>query len=144
MGQQHGLCPLKMRVTGKNQPDVLFRKIHQGDLRLFYKRAHSINGVPHIKTHIQGHLIVSAPAGVELLSHRADALDQGLLHKGVDILLGFIKGEYPLIHFLLDPFKGLDDPVPLFFRDDSFPGQHAAVGHAALDVLPIETPVKTE
>ena len=45
-----------------------------------------VNFIPDIKTHIQSHLIVAAPSGMEPLSCLSNPRDQFGLYKRVDIL----------------------------------------------------------
>ena len=53
-----------------------------------------------IKTHVKGYLVVSAAAGVQLLSRISDALYQICLHKAVNILILLCNRKPARLHIL--------------------------------------------
>ena len=91
--------------------------------------------VPHKQPQVQGHLIVAAPAGMQLPSHRSDPGGQSFFHEHVDVFIGQGEGQLspgPLLQNLLKP---LLDQSTVLVREDALPGQHFYVGQTAGNIV---------
>ncbi len=93
MGQQHGLGPLEVgvarqvgvaRLLGPGQEDLLEGNDAGG---------HLAKGPLGVEPQVGGHLVVPAPAGVQLGAHVAGELRHAPLHGGVDVLVVRDKGQ---------------------------------------------------
>ena len=97
-----------------------------------------------IHAHIQGHLVIAAPAGMELLAGLSDPFDQMGLHEAVDILIAVFKDQRAFFNIHQDPAQAAADPVRFLLADDPLPSQHGGVGYAAGDILIIKPAVKSQ
>ena len=74
----------------------------------------------------------------------ANALGEGLLDEGVDVLGGGVDGEVALVQVHEDVLQPVQNGGPVLFADDALLAQHGGVGHAAVDVLAVHPGVKPD
>ena len=130
-----GLRSLQMGVAAHYGALVLLRLIGDGgnevqDLALDF-RSH----VTRKQLHIQSHLVVAAAGGVQLFAHRADALHEGLLHKGVNVLGGFVNRKLAFFQIGKDVPKRGDQKLHIFGGDDALLAQHCGVRNRTRNIL---------
>ena len=93
--------------------------------------------VAQVEAGIQRHLVVAAARGVELFAHVAQPCGELRLHKGVDVLGRGVYFERAAVQVGQDAAQALDELRALVRGDNPALGQHARVGDAALDILPV-------
>ena len=96
----------------------------------------------HVKPHIQCDLVIPAASGVQLLADVTDPVDQVCLDEAVDILIFGCDLQCPALHVCEDPGQSFQDLVALLVGQDLLLCQHSDMGHAALDVLLVQTFIK--
>ena len=140
MCQRRGLGLLEMGESGHDSIRILFHDLKDLREQRRQQRAGLIDLVTDIKLHVQGNLVVSAPAGVQTLPGIADPLRQRPLDEGMDVLVVriILKGQGPVLQFLRDLRKSLKDGLPVLFTDDLPVRQHRRVGDTSADILPPE------
>ena len=144
LGEEDGLGPLQVGVAGNDGVRVGLRLVgddgdERPELRLDLAAL-----LPEPEAKVQGHLVVAAAGGVELLAHIPQPLREDLLHEHVDVLRGGVDGELPALDDRQDVREPLRQLGGLLFGQDALLGQHGRVGQGAGDVLAVHTAVKMD
>ena len=142
MGQEHRLRLLHVGIAGHDGVDFLFCQGHKGFLQLGDEFQDVPDLVSQVEAHVEGNLVVAAPAGVHFPAHGPDPIDETPLDRHVDVLVGLQKPEGPGCDLRADFGQGIHDTAGVGRRDDPLPLQHPAVGDAPLDIMVIEPPVE--
>ena len=87
MGQRRGLCLLQVCKPGHKGLFVLFHQIQNDAEQVQDLSADPVRRLSGIQPHIQGNLVVAAPAGVQALARVADPVDEIRLDKAVNVLI---------------------------------------------------------
>ena len=101
----------------------------------------------YVEPEVNRHLVVAAPAGVQLAPQRPELLSQAGLDGHVDVFcsphpaLPRVRGRG---HFLFDFLEGQIDAQLLFRRQDPGPNQRLRIGATASDVLTKEPAVNRQ
>ena len=92
--EQHRLGPLQVRVAraGRRRPPRRRGAASTPD-EAEHGLGHRDDRLAGPESQVQGHLVVAAPRGVELLPDRAGELGHPPLDRGVDVLVGRREGE---------------------------------------------------
>ena len=139
-----GLGALEVGVAGHDGGGVGLGLLGQGLNEVADQGDDLGDLVAEVHTDIQGHLVVAASGGVELLAHVPQPLGEHLLHEHMDILAGHVDGEGSRLDVGEDPLKARDEGVGLGLGDDVTGGQHSGVSHTPRDVLTIHTGVEVD
>ena len=144
LGEEDGLGPLQVGVAGNDGVRVGLRLVgddgdERPELRLDLAAL-----LPEPEAKVQGHLVVAAAGGVELLAHIPQPLREDLLHEHVDVLRGGVKGELAALQVLQHAHEALRQLVPLRGAQDAALCQHGRVGQGAHDILAVHAAVKAE
>ena len=142
VAEADGLGPLQMGVAGHDAGFMGRRLIVQGGDQLSQQRLQLHGLVSQVKSQVQGHLVVAASGGVQLLARVADALCQLLLHEHVDILAARIDGQRAALQILQDGQQPFHQLRLLRLADDAAGGEHFRMGDAAGDILFVHAAVK--
>ena len=135
LSEGDGLRALQMGVPAHYGALVFLRLVGDGgdevqDLALDF-RSHA----PCKQLHIQSHLVVAAAGGVQLFAHRADASDEGLLHKGMDILGALVDHDLTFFQIGKDVPERGDQQLHILGGDDALLAQHRGVRNRTRDIL---------
>ncbi|MMZ62488.1 hypothetical protein D1872_246980 [compost metagenome] len=97
-----------------------------------------------VQVHIRGHLVVTASAGMQLASDRADLVDQLLLdvHMNVFVRNGIL--QLASTDFVQDGMEAVLDFVHIVRRKDAAFSQHRHVRETSLHVLLRQRLVKSD
>ena len=144
VGEQYRLGPLQVGVAGHDDVPVPVRQTHPGQAQVGEIMDEALHLLRQIEAHVQGHLVVPAPGGVELLAHLAEPGGEPGLDGHVDVFQGRVELELFGLDLPADFRKPRHDLVPFRHGDDALPGQHAGVGHGAGDILAGQAPVKAQ
>ena len=87
MGQGHRLSLLQMGKAGHEGLRILFHDLQDHSEEIFELAVHQIDLRAGIQPHIQGHLVVAAPPGMEFFAGISDPVDQIGFHEAVDVLV---------------------------------------------------------
>ena len=142
MCQRNRLCLLQMCEPRHDRLCVLFHDAQKHLQKLLQKFIRLQHLRSRIETHIQRHLVIPAPARVQLLACVPDPVDQIRLHKAVDILIFLCDRKLSGFHILKYPPKTFQNRITLRLRQDPLLRQHPHVSHTALYVLPVKFLIK--
>ena len=138
-----GLRLAQVGVAGKDALDVLVcghrERRHEG----VQKTDEVIDGIARVEAQVGRHLVVAGARRVQLLAHFADAPDELVFDKGVDVL-GALDGERAAVDVVQDAAKPFRDAGGLFGRDDVGLAEHGRMGDGGGDIGPVELFVKGE
>ena len=136
------LGTLQMGVARHYRVGVFVSLCGEGGYKLLDERKGLVAFVAQIKAHIEGDLVVTAPARMQALARVADALGQGLLDKGVDILGVRVDGKCAVryLGFYLCKLGGYGGAV--LGGDYPLGGEHGHMGDAALDILSVHPGIR--
>ena len=73
VGEQDRLGPLQVGVAGHDDALVPVGQAHPGQAQVGEIMDEALHLLRQVEAHVQGHLVVPAPGGVELLAHLARA-----------------------------------------------------------------------
>ena len=135
MGQQHGLRPLQVGVARKVDAS--------GGLGSFEEHVlqgkDAVHDVAQLalapQPQIGGHLVVAAPAGVQLGPRVARQLGDPALDRGMDVLVARDEREGRGGEFLVDRVERGQHRIALAVGEQAHAGEHAHVGATAYDVV---------
>ena len=144
MCQRDRLCFLQMGKSRHIRMQVLFHNMIQSYQQFFHQLIQFFDLVSDIQFHVQRHLVISAPSGMQFLSDISDPVDQVCLHKTVNIFV--LTGNLQLagIHIRHDAVQSTDDLLFLFFCQDSLFCKHGYMGFASLYILMEKLLIKTD
>ena len=72
VGEQDRLGPLQVGVAGHDDVLVQVGQAHPGQAQVGEIMDEALHLLRQVEAHVQGHLVVPAPGGVELLAHLAE------------------------------------------------------------------------
>ncbi len=144
VGEEYRLGPLQVGVAGHDDPGVEVGQAHPGQAQVGEIIDEALHLLRQVEAHVQGHLVVPAPGGVEFLAHLARPGGEPGLDGHVDVFQGRVELELAGLDLPADLVKPGHDPVPFRRGDDALLGQHAGVGDGAGDILAGQTPVKAQ
>ena len=101
MRQQDRLGALQMGVARQHGFNMALGKANQNILQFRQMLADGKNGIPQIQAHIQCHLIVAAPGGMQLVRNFACNLGQPGFNMGMNIFQRVAVRQCPGVDFLL-------------------------------------------
>jgi hypothetical protein len=147
MGEEDGLRLLEVRVAGERVLGVALGELEERALRVAGEFIEAVDLVAQEEARSDGHLVVAAAAGVELVAGRADDLDQTRLDETVHVLgpseFGTLDeprlGGQPAD--LLEPARDLGG---LGRREDPSPLQPTGVRRAGTQIRVEQATVETE
>ena len=142
VSQSYRLCLLKMSKSGHIGVHVLFHDLLQGKKKVFQLFICLIDLIPDIKLHIKSYLVITASSCVKLLSCISDTIDQGCLHKAVDILIFRCDLKLACLHICQDSVQSLCDLILFFFCQNPLFRKHGYMCLASADILSVKFPVK--
>ena len=142
VGEQDGLGPLQVGVAGQDDAQVQVGQAHPGPAQVGEVGNEALHLLGQVKAHVQGHLVVPAPGGVELaptsptLSVSRDSMAMWMSSRA-----GSNSNSPASISRRISA-----SPATICVRlrrgDDALLGQHPGVGDGAGDILAVEAPVK--
>ena len=144
MSQGHRLRLLQMGKARHVGIQVLIHDLQDGLQKLSHQSVRLFYFLPGVKLHVQGHLVIAAAPGVQLLARLADAFDQHRLHEAVNILIFLRDCKGSLLHVPENAFQAADDGLLLLPGQDPLLLQHGHVGNAARDILTVKSLVKRD
>ncbi len=108
VGQEHGLGPLHVGVTGEVDVGGVDGALGQRVLERHDLEGHADQGAAAPQAQRGGHLVVAAPPGVQLGAHVADQLGHAPLNRSVDVLVARGEGEHAAVELLFDHVERVD------------------------------------
>ena len=144
VGEQYGLGPLQVGVAGHDDALVPVGQAHPGQAQVGEIMDEALHLLRQVEAHVQGHLVVPAPGGVELFAHLAEPGGEPGLDGHVDVFQGRVELELPGLDLPADLGQPRHDLLPFRRGDDALLGQHPGVGHGAGDILAGQAPVKAQ
>ena len=87
MSQRNRLSLLQMGKSRHVGINILFHNGQDREQYLFHQIIQHMYFISCIKFHIKSHLVIPAPSGMQLLARLANPVDQGSLHKAVNVLV---------------------------------------------------------
>jgi hypothetical protein len=135
VGQQHGLGPLEVGVAGQVDVAGLLGPVQQHRLEVEHGQGHVGERPLHVAAEGGGHLVVAAPAGVQLGTRCPGQLRDPALDGGVDVLVAALEGEAPLVELDPHPHQGGQHDAALVLGEHPAPDQAPHVGLAAGQVV---------
>ena len=142
MGKCNRLCFLKMGKTRHPGLYIAFHDLKKSLQKILYLTVNRIDLITHIKLHIQGYLVITAPAGMQLLACIAYTVDQVGLHKAVDVFILGSYGKPSCLYIFHNAAKPFHDLILFFCCKNPLLCQHLHMGHTASDVLLVKLLVK--
>jgi hypothetical protein len=137
MRQQDGLGPLQVGVAGQVRARLqrLPGPARQHALKAQHRQRQLSQLAPAPQAQGSGHLVVAAPAGVQLGPGGTRQLRDPALHRGVDVLVGGREAEGSVGDLLLDHVERVEHGSGLVVVDQAAPAQAPEVGTGAGDVV---------
>ena len=126
--EQHGLRALEVRVAGQVHVGGLLRAPQENRLQLVDPPHLREAFAAEIEPHVQGNLIISASAGVQLRPGRTRDLGDPALDRGMDVLVGRCERELARSELLFDARERGVDHLPLLLVEQAHPLEHVYVG----------------
>ena len=144
VGQQlvrkgYGLRTLQVRIAGHDGVRVLFRLVAERVYELYDELDSVRCSIAQVEPGVQGDLVVPAPGRVQLAPGISQALRQNALYKAVYVLSGRVYLELTGVYLREDAAQPFNDCCTLCVRHYAHLGQHARVGYAAADILPVHS-----
>ena len=99
MSGKHRLRTLHVRVAGQDDVGIAIAAADHRPLHVAQPRDNCVNRLADPETQIGRDLVVTAAGGMELASHIADTICEGLLHMHVDVFKLGAKREAVLLDF---------------------------------------------
>jgi hypothetical protein len=91
--QEHRLCLLHVGVAGHDGVNLPPGEGDEGFLQPGNEFQDIPDLVPQVETHVEGNLVVAAPAGMDFAACGTDPLDEAPLDGHVDVLVGLHEPE---------------------------------------------------
>ena len=135
---------LKVREARHIRRPVLRHDALDGVQQRLHVPHHLIDVVTCIHLHIERHLVVPAPSGMQTFARLPDTLRQLRLDEAVDILGVTLDDELPVLDVLQDPLETRDDRRTVLLRDDPLPSEHLRMRDRARDILPVHPLVEAQ
>ena len=144
MGQEDRLGLLEVRVAREVGATRLVGPISQCGLERGDQAGQVGQFVEDPEPEVGGHLVVSAPAGVQPGPRFAGQLGDPPLDRSVDVLVGRHKGEGSVGQLSLRGIQRLEHRRGIGVGHEPDPGQHPDVGPRTGHVLPEHPPVERQ
>ena len=138
VGQQDGLGSLQMGVARNHHVDVGLGQADEDPLQAGQQAEDVSQRIAQVHAHVEGHLVVAAAAGVDLLGRLSHDFEQPRFDVHVNVLELVVEPETGGFDFPSNPVQPLHEDFGVRFGDDAGLGQHSAVGDAAFDVIAVE------
>ena len=135
VAEDDGLCPLQVGVGGHDVLRMLRGLLREDGDELLQLGNERVTLVTDGETVVEGHLVVPGAGRVEAFARRTDALGQGLLHEGVDVLGIRVDLESAGLDVIEDALQTCKDGLGVLLRVDALCAQHGSMGHGPGDVL---------
>ena len=143
MSDIHRLRALQMSIAGKHELFFPFAEFHQGRLKRAQLSEQFRAFVAQPQAHIQRHLIIARPAGVEF---GAGSNPPGQL--GFDVHVDIFQLRFPAKlscrNFRSDVFQAAQDSAQFRGAEDAYLAQHRCMGARAGDVLTPKPPIERD
>ncbi len=93
---------------------------------------------------IQCHLVIAAASSMESATSFTDCISEPFFNIHVNIFQSHLKGEIPLLDFLVDILQTIDNVITVSLRDNPHLGQHGSMGNGTSNVLIVHPLVKID
>jgi hypothetical protein len=135
MGQRDGLGPLEVGIPGNNHVEVLTGLSEERPLHILEARLQRPKVISQIQPEIERDLIVPAPAGMKLSSHRAHEFRQPAFHRHMNVLVRIRERETVFTKLVSNLFEPAHQGAPFRTGQDFGFFQGLAMGEAAQDIV---------
>src|SRR5215831_9180961 len=144
MGRQDRLRSLQVRVAGQDQVAVALRRRYQRRLQVLQEAVEPVDGAAHPELDVGDDLVIAAAAGVELAADIAEALDQGALDMGVNVLQLHREGKLATLDLGGNLRESRHNLADLRLAQQADLAKHVSVRLAGEHVLAVEPAVEAD
>ncbi len=114
---------------------MLLSPFLQNQDQVLKARSPKLQGLGHVETKVQGHLIVTAAPGMQLFPGLSDQFGQPDLNVHMHVFQVLMPDKYAGHHLFPDPRKTPQDRVRLGLMQNPLAGQHPHMGHGPCYIL---------